>query len=118
MLGFLSSPIRRSNPTRDEPSFEQRVDQVSEIVTKHFPFKEMYIDKLPRRRDGVRLARVKFAAYDVDDTAAADAAVEAIEADMIADDVDYRTINSFRSVAMLQRKHYSSILIFIPVDTR
>lgn len=89
------------------------IEEISEIVKEHFPYDAMFVEKLPRKRNGVRLARIKFASYNTDSWEHRMKSVEDVTLSLAISGVPFEDINGHRSVGMFDKKNYDSLFIFI-----
>lgn len=92
------------------------IEEICEIVKEHFPYDAMFVEKLPRKRNGVRLARIKFASYNTDSWEHRMKSVENVTLSLASAAVPFEDINGHRSVDMFNKKHYDSLFIFIIHD--
>lgn len=92
------------------------IEEISKIVKQHLPYDAMFVEKLPRKRNGVRLARIKFASYNTDSWEQRQESVEAIAQELKESGIEFEDINGHRSVGMLNKKHYDSLFVFIIYD--
>lgn len=92
------------------------IEEISKIVKQHFSYDAMFVEKLPRKRNGVRLARIKFASYNTDSWEQREKSVEDITQELKQEGVVFEDINGHRSVGMFNKKHYDSLFVFIVHD--
>ena len=98
-------------------TFEERVEHLKDVVATHFPYNDVFVDKLPRnKRTGVRLAKIKFASYDTDDQSSMYEVEDYVRDVVLGTELQICSVNSYRSCAMFTKVWYDSLIVHMVID--